>query len=254
MSAVCSTPSVAQYCVTLGVEHKQCAGMRNIQFVNDEYYHIYNRGYGKQDIFLSDRDRSRFLFNLLCFQSPVVFSNLDRHPFNVQHPVLNKEGLGLEKAELDEIVKHRFVELNVFAFMPNHFHSIVRQVGDGGISRYMQRALNSYTKFFNKKYERSGHLFQGPYQVVPVESNEQLLYLSAYIHRNVREIGGWEDKEHEYPWSSYQDYVGKDRWGELLKRDVILDQFRNPDEYQGLVKKSGAKEKEILEGLFNIKS
>lgn len=226
--------------------------MRRIQFVNDEYYHIYNRGYNKQHIFLSDGDKRRFLFNLLYFQSPIIFSNIDRlltaSQHDVQHSVLNI----LEKEETEEVIQHRFVELVVFTLMPNHFHAIVRQIKDTGISRYMQRVLDSYTKFFNKKYERTGHLFQGPYQVVQIESNEQLLYLSAYIHRNPRELSGWENREHRYPWSSYQDYIHKNRWGELLKQEIILDQFSSAEEYRDLVEHSGAKINAVQHWELNI--
>ncbi len=216
--------------------------MRRVPIIKNEYYHIYNRGYGKQDIFLKEGDYARFLFSLLCFQSPVAFSNVNRHLSDVQHPVLNKLGIELEESEVKEIVLNRFVEVISFVAMPNHFHAIVRPTQESGVSQHMQRVLNSYTKFFNKKYERSGHLFQGPYQIVPIETNEQLLYLSAYIHRNPRELHGWSGREHKYPWSSYQDYVGKNRWGELLKRDIILDQFEKVKEYGDLVENSGAKE------------
>ncbi len=216
--------------------------MRRVAIEEGKYFHIYNRGYGKQKIFLNAGDEARFLFSLLCFQAPLTFSHLNRRLSSGQLPVLTTKGLNLEKEYVDEIVQHRYVELVTFAMMPNHFHGIVQQTKKDGISQYMQRTLNSYTKFFNIKYGRSGHLFQGPYQIVPIESNEQLLYLSAYIHRNSRELTGWTDREREYPWSSYQDYVGKNRWGELLKRNIILDQFETTKEYRDLVEKSGAKE------------
>jgi putative transposase len=215
--------------------------MRRIPIVNDQYYHIYNRGYGKQDIFLHENDYARFLFALLCFQSPVVFSHLSRSPFG-QLPVLTKGRLELSKEEVEEIIRHRFVEMVAFTLMPNHFHAVVKQTSERGIAQHMQRVLNSYTKYFNIKYERTGHLFQGQYQIVLVESNEQLLYLSAYIHRNQREINKWRDREHEYPWSSYPDYVSKNRWGDLLKMNILLDQFDSPRVYRGFVEESGAKD------------
>lgn len=170
------------------------------------------------------------------------FSHLGRRISGGQHPVLTSRGLNLEKELIGETVRNRFVEVVTFALMPNHFHAIVRPTKESGISQYMQKVLNSYTKFFNKKYERSGHLFQGPYQIVPIETNEQLLYLSAYIHRNPRELHGWNGREYKYPWSSYQDYIGENRWGELLKRDIILDQFKAVKDYHDLVKNSGAKD------------
>jgi len=109
---------------------------------------------------------------------------------------------------------------------------------------YMHRVLNSYTKYFNAKYKRSGHLFQGPYQAVHVEDNEQLLHLSAYIHKNPKELE--EINEHKdllnYFWSSYQDYGVENRWPEFLKPDIVLGQFKNNEEYIDFVKTSPAKE------------
>ena len=82
------------------------------------------------------------------------------------------------------MITSRYVELVSFAFIPNHFHLIVHEKKENGISQYMQRILNAYTKYFNAKYKKTGHLFQGPFKAVHTESNEQLLHLSAYIHRN----------------------------------------------------------------------
>ena len=72
--------------------------------------------------------------------------------------------------------------------MPNHFHLIVKEVKEGGISAYMQRVLNAYTKYYNAKHDTSGHLFQGPFRAIHIADNDQLLYVSAYIHLNCREI------------------------------------------------------------------
>lgn len=128
--------------------------------------------------------------------------------------------------------------------MPNHFHLTVYEEKERGISQYMQRILNAYTKYFNTKYERAGHLFQGPFKAVHAKTNEQLIYLSAYIHLNPREIKEWKDKEKNYTWSSYQDYIGKNRWDGLLKPDIIMDQFNTKQEYEHFVKTSGAKKLE----------
>lgn len=125
--------------------------------------------------------------------------------------------------------------------MPNHFHILIREERENGIIQYMQRSLNAYSKYFNTKYEQSGHLFQGPYKIVHVKDNEQLLYLSAYIHRNPCGLKKWNNKEHVYPWSSYQDYTSKNRWDNLLERDIILEQFSSISEYGNFMETSGAK-------------
>lgn len=211
--------------------------MRNIEISIDEYYHVYNRGAHKRIIFHDTADYARFLFLILYFQSPFVFEQISRYVRRfVRHRVFD-----IDANTISEIISSRYVELISFCLMPNHFHLTLREVEEGGIARYMQRVLNGYTKYYNTKYEASGHLFQGPYKAVHIENNDQLLYLSAYIHRNPRELPSWKDKEQKYEWSSYQDYVDENRWGELLSTKLILEQFDTKGGYEEFVCTSTAK-------------
>ena len=212
--------------------------MRLIRIAPGEYYHIFNRAVNKQIIFHDTNDYFRFLFLTLYFQSPIIFQQLGR---KVKEFVQSR---ALDSVEEDEIIKKRRVELVAFCIMPNHFHLIVKELDEGGIAAYMQRVLTSYSKYYNTKYEKSGHVFQGPYQAVHVEDNRQLLHLSAYIHRNPREISKWFNKEEQYPWSSYQDFIGENRWGNLIMLDIIIGQFKDKAEYENFVKTSPAKIKE----------
>lgn len=217
--------------------------MRKTRIAPGEHYHIFNRGNNKQPIFLDDRDRIRFLFLLLHLQAPIYLTNHNRQVnYFVKHSVFN-----IFQEKLEEINKHRYVELKSFALMPNHFHLIVFESKDGGIAQYMQRVLNAYTKYFNAKYQKIGHLFQGPFKAVHVEDNRQLLYLSAYIHRNPREILACKNKEHVFSWSSYSDYINTNRWDKLLKIDIVRSQFSSHKEYKRFVQTSSTKEKEILD-------
>lgn len=201
-----------------------------------EHYHIFNRGNNKQKIFLDQRDWIRFLFVILYFQLPMSFCNIVRQiSYYVKHRVFNNKDIEAET------INKKYVDLVSFTLMPNHFHLILKEVVEGGISKYMQRILNSYTKYFNTRHEKIGHLFQGPYKMVHVKNNDQLLYLSTYIHRNPREIREWITKEDQYPWSSYQDYVGNSRWGNLLNTSIISSQFKDKEEYRDFVKTSPAK-------------
>lgn len=211
--------------------------MRKIRIAPDEYYHIFNRGNNKQNIFLDKRDWIRFLFLILYFQSPLTFSNLGR---SITYFV-RRRAFNISADTIKEILENRYVELVSFVLMPNHFHLIIKELKEGGISQYMQRIQTAFAKYFNTKYKKSGHLFQGPFKIVRIESNEQLLHLSAYIHRNPREIKQWKNREKDYFWSSYQDYIGKNRWGELLKNDIILEQFSNSKDYKKFVDTSGTK-------------
>lgn len=212
--------------------------MRIVPVVSGEYYHVLGRGNNKQVIFRDKKDYIRFLFLILYFQSPVIFENIGRMVKHyVEHSVFN-----ISDDVVNEVVKNRYVELVGFTLMPNHYHLMLYGTEDNGISKYMQRVLNSYTKYFNTKYEQSGHLFQGPYKAVHIENDNQMSYLSAYIHRNQNELKEWKGKEVKYLWSSYQDYVKGNRWGKLFKNDIIMDKFDNGKEYEEFVKGSGAKE------------
>ena len=212
--------------------------MRKVQFAVGQFYHIYNRGVNKQNIFLDRRDYVRFLFILLSFQSELPVYNISRYVSTfIKHSVFN-----ITEKIFDKITEKKIVELVSFVLMPNHFHLILHEIEDGGISRYMQKVLNAYAKYFNTKYKRSGHLFQGPFQAVFIETNEQLLHLSAYVHRNPRELKGWKNKEHKYPWSSFQDFCNENRWGELLVPNIIMEQFKSPEEYKDFMDTSGAKD------------
>ena len=217
--------------------------MRKTTIVPGEYYHVFNRGNNKQSIFSDQKDWTRLLFLILYFQSPINFYNIGRQTSHyVKHSVFN-----ISEDIKKEVVKKRYVELTGFALMPNHFHLILHELEEGGISKYMQRLLNAYTKYFNTKYEKIGHLFQGPYRAVHIKDNEQLLYISTYIHRNPREIKDWKNREDSYPWSSYQDYIKENRWGNLLRNDLISSQFSNKKRYHEFVKTSPAKSKDILD-------
>lgn len=218
--------------------------MPKTKIVVDEYYHVYNRGNNKQNIFFEERDYIRFLFLILYFQGGDSVYNIGRHVSNyVRHRMFN--------IDFEKISKNKKVELLAFALMPNHFHFILKEKEQGGISKYLQRIQNSYTKYINTKNRKNGHLFQGSYQSVHVTSNEQLLHLSAYIHRNSREIKKWKGKEDVFPWSSFTDYIKKNRLGKLLSTELLLSQFKKPEEYKSFTDESGTKlcleEKEMID-------
>jgi len=215
--------------------------MRKTIFAPGEFYHLCGRGNEKQILFLDVRDYVRFLFLILYFQSPVIIYNIGR---SVSYFIKYKK-FNLASKTKNNILKKRSVELVSFSIMPNHFHLIVNELQEYGISQYMQRVLMAYAKYFNEKYKKSGHVFQGPFRAINIEDNEQLLYTSAYIHRNSREIKKWKDKEHLYPWSSYQDFLGENRWDEFLKTEIILEQCGGSEGCKKLVDDSGAKEYEV---------
>lgn len=212
---------------------------RRTIFAPNEHYHLYNRGNNKQCIFHEENDYIRFLFYILHFQSPVVFTDISEKVNRFKRT----QDFGVPKEVLNTIISERMVALIAFCIMPNHFHLIVKEVEEEGISRYMQRVLNGYSKYANKKYPEKhiGHVFQGPFKGVHQKTNEQFLYLSAYIHRNPKEISSRRQQEKRYPWSSFQDFLGANRWGSLLSSAIVREQFRRGRDYERFVDTSPAK-------------
>lgn len=214
-----------------------------------EYYHIFNRGMQKQPIFETDIDRFRFLFLLFAFQGKNSIKNVSREiKQSVQSVRRSVRSRTLHiKLELEsDVIKNRLVELVCFSLMPNHFHLLVLEREEGGIAKYMQRVLTAYTKYFNIRHEKSGHLLQGSYKSVWIKDDRQLMHTSAYIHKNCCELKNWKGKESIYPWSSCSDYLGQSRWGKLLSQEIILDRYvedKGGDSYSHFLKTSPAKEK-----------
>jgi len=214
----------------------------------DEYLHVFDRGMQKQPIFKIEADYLRFIFIILTFQGEHVVKNISREiKQTVQSSTLHS--FGIEEDLEKDILKNRMVELVAFSLMPNHFHLLVRELVDNGLSKYMQRVMTAYTKYFNLRHTRSGHLFQSRYKSVLINSDKQLMHVSAYIHKNPAEIG-WRGKEEKYPWCSYQDYLGENRFRNLLVTDVVMERFRDEkrSSYKEFVSSSPAKE--ITEELF----
>lgn len=205
--------------------------IRKDNFVEGEYYHIYNRGVEKRNIFLDNNDYWRFLTLLLAFQGKAYIPQISRIITYVKNQEFNNE-------LFKEILANRTTELVCFCLMPNHFHFILKEIKKNGISNFMQRLCNGYAKYFNTKNGRAGHLFGGPFKSIHIDKNEYLNHLSVYIHLNPRELLKWRGKEIKFPWSSFQDYAQTNRWGSFLNSDIIIDQFRNTKEYQSFVRES----------------
>lgn len=122
-----------------------------------------------------------------------------------------------------------------FSLMPTHIHLLLEEKSDRGISNYLHKILTSHAKYFNLKYDRRGHVFESKFNSRHIDNNRYLLYLSRYVHRNHNKLSNWSRKLESYPWSSYQDFIGSNRWGELLNVEPVISQFANPAEYRDYV-------------------
>jgi putative transposase len=116
--------------------------------------------------------------------------------------------------------------------MPNHFHLLLRQEAEGGISSFMKHLTDSYTRYFNTKYNRVGPLYQGAFKAVRIETDEQLLHVSRYIHLNPLVSLLVNEKDFlDYPWSSMQYYRGKDETLNRVTMKPILEHFKSANDY-----------------------
>ena len=127
----------------------------------------------------------------------------------------------------------KIVDIVCYCLMPNHFHFLIKQLRPNGISEFVGKLSNSYTKYFNIKHKRSGPLFQGQFKAVHIESNEQLLHLSRYIHLNPLVSYVTRSLE-KYPWSSYPEYVNLSS-SNISSKEIILEQFRSIENYKQFV-------------------
>lgn len=201
---------------------------RKEKLITGECYHIYNRGVEKRLIFPAKKDYHRFLDTLFHYLTTnEKYSDTNAPHANQQR---NVETAALTKYDLD--FKKR-VELLAYCLMPNHFHLLLKQLVDGGITKYMHRITTSFTKFFNTKTERVGPLLQGRFKYKRIESEEQLLHVSKYIHRNPLESSRTKltaaDDLINYPWSSFAAYLSEDNF--FILKDPVLGTFSSPEKY-----------------------
>lgn len=166
---------------------------RTTPLVNGEFYHVYNRGSEKRDIFTESRNYTRFIKTIFYYQ------------FAGPRPSFSKFSK-LQVTLLKQLSEEKLVAIICYCLMPNHFHFLVRQLKENGISKFMGQISNSYTKYFNTKYQRVGPLLQGAFKAVRVESEEQLIHVSRYIHLNPV-VSGLVDNLEEHQWSSYLEYI-----------------------------------------------
>lgn len=211
--------------------------MKRPKFVSGEIYHVYNRGVEKRDIFSDDQDRFRFIHNLF--------------EFNDESPALNIYYKNLYEVSPRKIEnkpkepRKPLVEILAFCLMNNHYHLLLRQKKEGGISKFMQKLGTGCTMYFNQKYERTGVLFQGLFKAVLIKDESHFIHIPYYIHLNPLDLiaPDWRDGEikdfnkvikflENYRWSSYLDYVGKKNFPSVTQRGFLLEFFEGPEEYK----------------------
>ncbi|HEY4494269.1 MAG TPA: transposase [Candidatus Paceibacterota bacterium] len=204
--------------------------LRKKPFVLGEYYHIYNRGNSKQKIFHDQEDYFRFISLLYACNSGNDFRiyalNSGESPYDFERGTL-------------------LVSIGAYCLMPNHFHILITQTDKGDISKFMQKLTTAYVMYYNKKYERTGGLFEGRFKAEHLDSDIYLKYIFSYIHLNPIKLidedwkeNGIKNKKNvleylsNYKYSSYIDYIGKERiQNKILNRKAFPDYFSTPREF-----------------------
>ena len=200
---------------------------RKTPFAPGECYHIYSRGVEKRKIFLNIKDYSRFMSLLYIMNQPESF-RMDNYLRNSQNDLKN---IFKEKRE------KTFVSILGYCLMPNHFHLILYENTEGGISKFMGKLLTAYSMYFNTKYERSGSLLTHPFRSEHINNESQYMYIFSYVHlnpisiieKNWKENGVKNKKEakkflENYQYSSYQDFLGS-----IRPESSIIDFFLIPE-------------------------
>lgn len=181
--------------------------IRKINFVQGEYYHLYNRGNSKQVIFKDEKDYSHFISLLYLSNTKKNFKTND-----------------ISKDFFDFDQEQQIVSIGAWVLMPNHFHILVTETTEKGISKFMQKLSTAYSMYYNKKYKRSGGLFEGKFKSQHIDNDRYFKYIYSYIHLNPikliqkdwKERGIKNKKEaieflNKYVYSSYKDYIEEKR-------------------------------------------
>lgn len=203
--------------------------MKKPQFIKRQYYHIYNRGVEKINIFKSKYDVQRFLQSMEEFNTVEPIGSIYENRFNKKY---KKKKLGSPTPKS----KERLVEFVAYCLNPNHYHFIITPLIENGVQKFMHKLATGYTNYFNERYKRSGSLFQGGYKAVYIDSDGYLKHLSVYVNLNykVHKLGSPTPKL----WmSSWDEYICKSKTN-FCKKDIVLGQFKNIKSYKEFAESS----------------
>jgi len=197
--------------------------LRKISFASGEYYHLYNRGTEKRIIFCDKKDYQYFLFLMyICNTTKSI--------------ELRKIGKNFDR-------KETLVDTGAYCLMPNHFHILVREKANAGISKYMLKLMTAYSMYFNKKYKRTGKLYEGVFKSIHVGNDNYLKYLYSYIHLNPAKLieKNWKENKNrdavnllnyvfDYPYSSLKEYLDNDL--KIINPSQFPNYFLKPTDHK----------------------
>lgn len=202
---------------------------RSTPLVTNQIYHVLNRGNAATSIFRTAREHQKFIEIFKYYQNtspPLRFSKFNELNIQERNQILKS----LKKAE------NFLVEIIAFCLMPNHFHLLLKQIQDNGILNFIRLVTNSYSRYFGIKYQRKGSLFEGRFKATRIETDEQLLHVSRYIHLNPYSSYLVKDFEEllKYPFSSLPEYLGNVS-EDICHKEIVLGHFRDLASYKDFI-------------------
>lgn len=202
---------------------------RKIPLITDQIYHALNRGIASQPVFLTKKNYQRMLETILYYQNQNPSLS---YSFFLRLPIK-------QRAEVLERLRNKenfLVEIIALCLMPSHFHLLLKQVQENGISIFMSNLTNSYTRYFNAQSKRIGPLFQGKFKAVIIETDEQLIHVSRYIHLNPHTSFVIKTLQElaSYSYSSLPEYLGQSKTN-FFQKEIVLNQFKDIDSYKKFV-------------------
>jgi len=213
--------------------------IREDQLTTDYYYHVFNRGVEKRKTFIDTTDFNRFITTCIYYRFPTPPVKLSTYlEATKQMRVTHNENL--------KKITTRLVNIHCYCLMPNHFHFLLRQSEAGGISNFLMKITDSYTKYFNKRYNRVGPLFQGTFKSVLIENEEEFLHVSRYIQLNPYTANTSMTIKDclTYPWSSARNYFTEQ--SSFIDTTPILSSFKTGKEgYKEFIAQQGAYQRSL---------
>jgi len=211
---------------------------RKFDFAIDEFYHIFNRGTEKRRIFMDDKDYQRFMALLYLCNGDSSVNIRDQFPKGLSFGNVKNFKRG-----------EQLVAIGAYCLMPNHFHILIKEIVENGISRYVSKLSTAYSMYFNRKHTRTGKLFENKFKAEYVDRDEYLEYLFAYIHLNPLKLiePKWREEGiadmdkarqylKEYKYSSYPDYIGDKRQESIiLNKEAFPEYFENVKEFDDFI-------------------
>jgi len=189
-----------------------------------DFYHVLNRGVDKRSIFMDQRDHARFVHDLYVFNHNGRVNNV-HYSFKNNDIVSHYLKETLKKTDgTPQVQKKKIVNIHGWCLMKNHYHLLLSERVEGGITKFIRKLNIGYAKYFNERHKRTGTLFQGRTKKILIETDRHFMYILHYIHLNpldfVRDAENWRDGQissarrakeflKKYRWSSYPDYIGE---------------------------------------------